>query len=100
MPKPRDPSNNKPAGWEWPNLTDEDVMELRLEMEATFGKGASDRFYGTFQDALPAEVVGALQDMLSDRGMPGVDGLLDSHERMRRLVGDKRPKRGHPGAVD
>jgi hypothetical protein len=101
MPKPRDPSNDKPAGWQWPdNLTDDDGADLRLDIEAAFGKQASETLFGTFQDALPAGVVEALQDMSSDPGMPSVDDLRDTHERVRRLVGDMRPKRSHSGVVD
>jgi hypothetical protein len=80
------------AGWPQPgDLSDEDVARLRSEMAATFGEDAAATLFNTFSGPLPPEVIEGLSEALG-AGMPTVDDFLASHEELRTLVGDKRPK--------
>ena len=76
-------------------MSDEDVAGLRSEMAATFGENAAATLFGTFGGPLPPEVIEGLRDPLGP-GTPSVDDFLASHEELRTLVGDKRPKRISP----
>jgi hypothetical protein len=98
MPEPGDLPTDEPPGGQLPDdFTEDDVAKLVSEFATKFGAGASDTFFGSFQDALPAEVIEALEGVIVP-GMPTVDEFLTTHERMRRLVGDARQKPAPPEA--
>lgn len=80
-----------------PPLSDEELAQLRAELDRNFGQGAAAALLDGYQGPMSAVVLEAL-DALPE-GMPATaDDFVEGHETMRRLVGDQRkPERNGPG---
>jgi hypothetical protein len=80
-------------------VTDADLELFRSMAEAQFGKDTAETMLGWFQGPLDPEVIEALRqtveeiraaDGLADTLPPPAEAFVESHERMRRLMGDLR----------
>ncbi len=80
---------------EWPNpedISQDDLERMWAEIATEFGDDAVRTLNTTVSGPLPAEVIEALRAS-STPGAASANDFVASHEYLRRLVGDRRPRR-------